>query len=269
MNEKNFKAENTLKMSLDFFDISDYIEPLTFKSSSSPKEETLAVYLNRRLPKYTVVGICIVDSLQEHEQKYGTITHEDFELKVTRATERSDSGSGSSNSNSVSWRSPLYLDDFLEEGLDDEESVNEGNDEFSYVNYSNDSSLNRLIRRIMKTKYNSKTSNVRKVFFIRTSLNLNMKSVREHMFEIEIALTTMPRDKRRLIVQQFKLMLFNDNEWKKKNKNEKKEEIDGEDQEELTENYKEEEEEENYEMRRTNDENDWLENANRDLLESK
>ena len=266
MNEKNSKAENTLRMSLDFFDISDYIEPLTFKSSSSPKEETVAVYLNRRLPKYTVVGICIVDSLHEHQQKYGTVTHEDFELKVTRATERSDSSSSSINS--VSWRSPLYLDDFLEEELEEEGGVNEGDDESSYVNYSNDSTLNKLIRRIMnkkmKTKYNAKTSKDRKFFFIRTSLNLNMKSVREHMFEIEIALTTMPREKRRLIVQQFKLMLFNDNEWKK-NRDEKKEKIDGEDQEEPTDNY----DEENYEMRRTNEENDLLENSNRDFLESK
>ena len=59
-------------------------------------------------------------------------------------------------------------------------------------------------------------------------------------------------------------MLFNDNEWKK-NRVEKKEKIDGEDQEEPTDNY----DEENYEMRRTNEENDLLENSNRDFLESK
>jgi hypothetical protein len=187
------------KMGLNFFDISNYIEPLTFKSSFKGEGQAMhGVYLSRRVPKHTVIGICSLFSSLNAQS-------EDFELKVANANHSSlDVGDNK-------WRrsssSPIYLDEYL--------------DDNDYVNYSNDAHLNKLIRRIVQ--HNEKRAKSEKHFFLRTSLDLNEKQskLKETMLDIEIVTIETRR-----LMQKFKLLLSTkdedgddddeDNEIKKK-----------------------------------------------------
>lgn len=194
-------------MSLNFIDVSNFIESLTFKLPSKggkdneeeevDNEKTIAgVYLNRHVPKHTVIGICIFDSRSP-------LTHEDFQFKVTSANSNNNNNNNKMNGNS--WRSPLYLDEYLEDN-----DKNENND---YVNYSNDPNLNKLIRRALLKKINKHNKKQHKYFYIRTSLNLNEKNVKETMYDIEMVATVQEM---RRVMQKFKLLLFNDNDDERK-----------------------------------------------------